>query len=218
MSETKLAPLSGVVFVLLLGVAALVVRNFTFMPPAERALEIFEDRWAIVGGAYLGALSTFFLLWFAGSLRSFLIAAERGKSRLGSLAFGGGVFAAVAVALGFVLLAAGAERLAVGGGLSGDAATTILDLSGVLTGNAAPFGFAAMLLATAIAVYRTRVMPVWVAWVSGLLAVGLLSPVNWAFLFAPLIWVPAMGIAVSLRLGKGEDDSADHPASTAVVG
>lgn len=209
MSESRLAPLSGVVFVLLLGAAALVVQNFTFMPPAEEALELFEDRWAIVGGAYLGALSAFFLLWFAGSLRSFLAASDSGETRLASLAFGGGVFAAAMVALSFVMLAAGAERLALGDGLSPDVATTILDLSGVITGNAAPLGFAAMLLATAIVVYRTKAMHVWVAWVSGLLALGLLSPVNWAFLFVPVIWVPAMGIALYRMGGAGEENPQD---------
>jgi len=199
MSESRFAPLSGVVFAALLIASTAVIRNFSFVPPADEALEIFDDRWSILTGAYLGMLSTFFLLWFAGSLWEFLQKSPTSIGRLTSTSLGGAVAAAATMLIGFVILNAGAERLAVQDALDPVAATTILDISGTILGNAAPIAFAVMIGAAGLAIYRSGVLPSWVAWASGAFAIGLASPFNWLFITLVIVWVAAMSVTISIK-------------------
>ena len=213
MRESKLSPLAGVVFVVLVTGAVAWIGNTSFMPSADEALDMFSNRSGVTGGAYLGALSAFFLLWFSGSLRSFLARAEGGTGRLAALAFGGGVFAAVCLALSFVILPAGAERFATAGGLDPIAATTLNDVSGMILGNAVPLGFAAMLLGTAIGAIRTRCLPAWAGWLSAIIAVGLLSPVNYIVLAGAVLWVAVVAVVLSRRIGTAAEAPQPVPAS-----
>ena len=90
MSRTeRIAPLSGVVFFLLFILAALLVNNYSYLPPAADLQSFFVDgatriEWA----GYLGAISSVFLIWFAGSVRHSLRQAEGTTGRLSAVVGG----------------------------------------------------------------------------------------------------------------------------------
>ena len=95
MWESRVAPLSGVLFgVLLLG-SFLVNPNTDFVPPAEEALAFFQagPRRALVS-AYLTLLSAAALIWFAASLFGWLRDHDDDGGRRAVLATSGGVLAA----------------------------------------------------------------------------------------------------------------------------
>ncbi len=145
-------------------------------------------------GAFLALLSVFFFLWFLGSVRSSLRVAEGGTGRLSAVAFGGGVAAAATMVVGYSATLAAAQRAGTTGGISADAATSLHDLAGVLVGNTAPVAFAVLVAAAALVALRTGVFPAWLAWVSVVLAVGLLTPLNYIFMGFALLWVLIVSI------------------------
>ncbi len=89
----SLAPLTGVVAVVLLIIAAIVFESGD--APDEAAapaayLDYFDDQTdSIIGGSLLFAFGLLFLLWFAGSLRAALARAEGESHRLSSLVLAG---------------------------------------------------------------------------------------------------------------------------------
>ena len=91
----RFAPLTGVVFVVLLVAGVVVINNYDYLPPAGEIESFYEDNSTMISvGAFLALLSVFFFLWFLGSVRSTLRIAEGGTGRLSAVAFGGGVAAA----------------------------------------------------------------------------------------------------------------------------
>jgi hypothetical protein len=63
--------LSGSLFAVLWLVSTALIGQNEYLPPAEFVSEYFSDKFGRISFAgYLGAVSTFFLLWFSGSLRS----------------------------------------------------------------------------------------------------------------------------------------------------
>lgn len=186
---TRKATLTGGAFTVLLIAAVLTMRNFEFLPSYSEALTFFEEGGrTITWGAFLGGFAGFSLVWFGAVLTNRI----RNSSSEAFLAIGGAVFAAVAMALGFMFLAAGAERTVLGGGIPPEVAAILYDLGSISVGNAAPFGFAALTAAVALA--GRGHFPTWFVWVSGLLTIGLVSPVNYAVAALILPWVPAAGV------------------------
>ncbi|MFB3049261.1 MAG: hypothetical protein ACE1Z9_03820 [Acidimicrobiia bacterium] len=191
----RFAPLTGVVFVVLLVAGVVVINNYDYLPPAAEIESFYEDSsTAISVGAFLALLSVFFFLWFLGSVRSTLRVTEGGTGRLSAVAFGGGVAAAAAMIVGYSATLAAAQRAGTTGGIGADAATSLHDLASVLVGNTAPIAFAVLVAATALVALRTGVFPAWLAWVSVVLAVGLLTPLNYIFMGFALLWVLIVSI------------------------
>lgn len=196
--------MAGVIFAILFVTAALVIDNYEFMPPAGEVAGFYQDDSArIMTGAYLGLLSTVFLILFCGSVYSAL--RERGAGAaslsLSMAAFGGGVFAAVFIAVGFVATIAGAERALLRGPIDPDAAAALFDLSS-LSSSGSAFGFALLLGGFAMRGLRAGFSR-WLIWSSGAIAVGLLSPVNYIVLGLLLLWVPLVAV---LLFRRGDDD------------
>ena len=70
---SRIAPLSGIVFVVVLVVGVVVINDYGYLPAPEKIRSFFEGEHTRIGiGAYVASLSAFFLIWFAGSLRSAL--------------------------------------------------------------------------------------------------------------------------------------------------
>ena len=193
MWESRVAPLSGVLFGVLLIASYLVDPNTDFMPPpAEIVSHIQDGPLSVMLGAYLRMLAAAALVWFAGSLHRSI---ERlGDGRLALLAFGGGVMAASLLTTGAAATVAAAERMMVTDSIDPGAAAALLDLAGIAVGNAAPIGFAILIGAAGIAISSVRERISWVGVVSIVIALGLLSPYGWVLLAAILVWVPAAGI------------------------
>lgn len=136
--------------------------------PVERALAYFlKFRTQLLAQSLLFVLSAGVLLWFIGSLRSFLSKAEQGTGRLSSVAFGAGI---LWVGLQLVLqstqaaLAMGAnpELPAALAGMMGDLGYALSVIAYV------PMGI--MLAAVAVVSWRFNAFPAWLAWLSAVAA------------------------------------------------
>lgn len=195
MWESRVAPLTGVLFAVLLISRFVVDGNTDFMPPEADIVAYLEDGPVrVMTAAYLGLLASGALLWFSGSLRKHLGTLDDDEGRLGSLAMGGGVATAAALAIGGAAIIAAAERVWVTGSIEPGAAATLFDLAGIVVGNGAPIGLGVLVGATGVAMLRSRHSPAWPGWASALIAIGLVSPFAWIVLAGALVWIPAMGI------------------------
>lgn len=193
MWESRVAPLSGVLFGVLLIASYLVDPNADFMPPPGDIVSHIQDGpLSVMLGGYLRMLAAAGLVWFAGSLHRSV--QRLGDSRLAQLAFGGGVMAASLIAIGSAATVAAAERMVVTDSIDPGAAAALFDLAGIAVGNAAPLGFAILIGAAGIAILRSSGSNSWIGWASIIIALGLLSPYGWVLLAAILVWIPAAGI------------------------
>lgn len=201
----RLTPLTGVVFVVLLVVGRFVaVGDPGWLGPADEITDWYTDNHTqVTVRSYLGVLAVFFFLWFVGSLRSFLRPAEGRTGRLSAVAFGGGVAAGALYLASFTMSLTAARRANEPGGIGEQAATMLYDLGGFLFSFAVPMALAVLMAAIAIVGFRTAVLPTWLAWVTAVIAVGLLSPVGWIVHRSVfLAWVLFMSVFLYLRGAK----------------
>lgn len=197
--EERLAPLDGIVAVVLWVAGVLVLQGPADQPARdaspERAREFFtEEEGAIFIGTFLVMVGTLFFLWFLGLVRTRLVAAEGGSHRLSSIAFAGGVATAVCLLLMAAIHAAGALT---NDNLSPEAAQVYLGIN-LAAFYAAEMSAAVFLLALGLASLGTQAFPGWLAWASIVIAVWAVIPlIGWA----ALLWAfPVWLIAVSLML------------------
>ena len=156
---------------------------YEYLPePTKVASTLEANSTRISTGGYGATVSVFFLLWFTGSLRSFLMSYEGGAGRLSSIAFAGGVAAGAMVLISSVVTLAAAQRVGQEAGINPDVATLAYDLSVSILGAGLPIAMAAMIAATAVVSLRMQALHPWFGWVSAALAIGLLTPYNWAVL------------------------------------
>ncbi|HZD22904.1 MAG TPA: hypothetical protein VE569_05810 [Acidimicrobiia bacterium] len=194
MWESRVAPLSGVLFGVLLIAGFVVNPNTDFMLPEGDIVAYFEDSpLRIMTGAYLGLLAAAALVWFSASLYKSIRRIDD-DGRLSLLAVSGGVFAAALVAAGGVATIAAAERVRVVGSIDPGVAAALFDIAGIALGNGAPIGLGVMIGAAGIAVLRTRSQSLSTAWVSLVIALGLISPYAWAVIAVAILWIAVVGI------------------------
>jgi len=151
----------------------------------------------ILVGALLWSIGVLFFIWFLGSLRSHLLAAEGGDGRLAKLAYGGGLVAAA-----IAMLIPAADEV---GALNKDH----IDASGAAVLHhfsdaffiATEYTLPILFVATAIVALRHAALPKWLAWLSVLIGVVLLiGPIGWAALiFATPIWTLIVSILLWRR-------------------
>lgn len=209
----RLAPLSGVIAVALVILGAVVISNYDYLPPAEKAANFMNGNpTRISTGAYIASISAFFLVWFAGSVRSGLIEKEGGSGRLSTIAFGGGVMAATAMGTSFSAILSAGLRAGAPGGISPIGAVTMYDFWGQVTGQMFAISLAVLIGATAVVSLRFGAFPGWFGWVSVLITIGLLTPFAYFVLFFAMVWLLAVSIWLYIRgRTKGESPAAvDH--------
>ena len=162
-------------------------------------------------GAYLSLLSLVFLLWFVGALRSNLRQTEGGTGRLSATAFGGGISVAAVLAVGFMLVGQAAARANSVEGLSPDVGIVFYDhYRATLVTTAV--GFAVLIGATAVIGLRTKKLPDWLAWASAIIAVGLITPVGFIFVYLALVWVFVTSIWLFVST-RSFDDPETEPSA-----
>jgi hypothetical protein len=152
-------------------------------------------------GAYLWVVGALFFLWFLTGLRSDLRRAEGGTGALSNLTFGAGVaFAAV-----WMVSAAALSSVAYAIEL-GDAPVSDPDLVRVLPATGGLLlllggGFAGLLVlvATSLAIFRTGVLPRWLAWLGIVAAIVLLFDVIYGNIFPFWTWVLVASIVMLRR-------------------
>ena len=196
-SWARYAPLAGLLAVALL-IASVVIGGDSVDAddPVGKVVAFWtvnEDDQRLA--AILGALSLIPLVWFLGSLFSTLRRAEGDSGRLSATAFGGGLvlvsFAAVDSALQF----AAADSV-------GDVPPYVTQTLSVLYGNFW-FGFAIgqclLMLAAALVILRTGVLPAWLGWVALVVGIASVTPVGF-FAFPVLgLWIAIVSVVLFRR-------------------
>jgi len=173
-------------------------------------------------GLTIIAVGLFFFVWFLGSLRAAIAAAEGGTGRLASIAYGAGLVSVAVLVVGLTATATAAFRPEeVDANL-----TRALNDFGVLIAGPAAAAFTALFAATAIAGYRHGALPAPIAGFSALsaitqpLAFGVVFTTSGAFAADGVLggYVPfvTFGIAIltaSWTLARGWTPSGGSGAS-----
>ncbi|MEK6251791.1 MAG: hypothetical protein AABM43_07580 [Actinomycetota bacterium] len=165
-----------------------------------------SNRVGVIVGVYVLMFLGLFLLWFASGLRQRLRAAEGPDGRLSDVALGGAIICVVLVWVGAFALAAVPAGQSFGGAppvSNADVARFLpqIGFGAILVGGM--FGAIALIDAASIVIYRTRVLPRWLAWLGFVCAVALLFGAVFLPMIALLIWLVATSIALS-RLSSTE--------------
>jgi hypothetical protein len=195
----RLAPLSGIAGVVLMLGGAFVSGLFMYLPEPD-VLSGFLNNNAgrVATGGYLGTLSAFFLIWFAGSLWEHLRRYDEGSGRISALALGGGVAGGLTLGIGFSMLLVAVGRVGTAAGLDPVAAVTLYDIYGTISGLAG-VGLGVMIVATAVGSLRHHAFPSWFGWISVLLALLLLSPAGYLGMYLAPLWIVVVGVWVYVR-------------------
>jgi hypothetical protein len=205
----KLAPLSGVVFVVLVAASTALINLYEYLPEAESLTTQMAGRASQIAlGGYLGLVGAFFLIWFAGSVYGRLREVEGGTGRLATLAFGGGALAGVLSAVSFVLVMIAGQRAGTPGGLDPVAAVTLYDAWGAIMGSAMPVMMAVLVGATAGVALQKGGFPAWFGWLSIAIAVGLVSPISYIVIGFGVLWVVVVSIWLTVRGTRGTAGAA----------
>jgi hypothetical protein len=199
----KFAPATGIVFFILAVLGFIVCEKDSpdFVDPGPKWATYFTDRNdAITWGGIVTMTAVFFLLWFLGSLTSTLGAAEGGDRRVTSIARAGGVAGATLLLVSSAITTVAGFRVDDQKGIADDLAAAYGDISTAMGFVAAPYAFAALAGGTAVVALRTGVLPMWLGWVSAVVAIGMLVPfISWALLLVFPLWVLIISILLLLR-------------------
>ncbi|HEY5728484.1 MAG TPA: hypothetical protein VIS72_00425 [Anaerolineales bacterium] len=198
----NLAPLSGIVMVGVLVTGHVLTGGFGgYQATAEKAIEsVNQDPTRVYVGTLLaGFYSVILLIWFAGSVFSALREREGGAGRLSTIAFGGGVVSAIALALGYGVVRQAVARAGIPGGLGFEAATVMHALYSVFLAGVLSVGLAAFIGATGIVSLRTQLFPTWLGWTSVAMAIGLMTPLHFIFEGLAIIWITIVSILLYQR-------------------
>jgi hypothetical protein len=192
----KVSPLSGVVAVALVVYGFVLIKPMDYFPTPERAAEIFNQnpgqlyRGALVGGFY----GVVFLLWFASVVFKRLSQGINGESFIPALALVGGIILAVGIMTANGLFWVAADRVRRTGGMRPESAVIYYDLIQIFLSNVITIGLMMLIGATGLGSLQTHLFPVWLGWISVILAIGLLTPFHYVFEVLGLIWVLAASI------------------------
>lgn len=204
-SRSSLAPLSGVVAVVLFVIGFIIFEVVGDTPDgdetAQQYLDYFRDEDGTIWiGAWIFLVGIVFFLWFLGTLRAALDRAEGGGGALARTAYAGGVGTALLVSASLGTQISGAIAADENDALDPAVAQTFWWAADGLS-VAATFFLAALYAATAVLAWRTRLLPRWFAVVTAIFAVASAIPfVGWGALFFALpLWIVFVALWLSLR-------------------
>jgi hypothetical protein len=195
----RLHPLAGVVAVVLFVVGIILAEaDRPDDDTPENLLAWFQaDADMILAGEVVFVIGVPFLIWFFGSLRVAFMAAEGATAHLTAIAYGSGLLASLSLLLQAAPMAQGALDE---GDLSAESAQTLVLLNSAFFG-AVEFSLVPMFVAAGLLALRTRVLPIWLGWVSLAIAVLLLIiPIGWAgVVWAFPLWTLIVSVLLYLR-------------------
>ncbi len=199
---TRLAPLTGVIAVVLAVIAGIVAgaEPPDADAPADEVVAFYVDEdSSLIAGSILTAYAALFLVFFAGALRVALRRAEA-QGGLSAFALAGGVI----MALGTLIFAGLDFTLAdTAGSLDPAAAQALHAISEQLFFPLA-IGLATLFLASGIAIVRGAALPAWLGWVAIVIGIVALTPAAFfAFLLAG-IWILVVSIWLAARPVAGQ--------------
>jgi hypothetical protein len=183
------SPLAGVVAVVLWIIGIVIAGDIENKDTGREILAQYNsDGNQILAAGLIWLIGTAFFIWFLGSLRSRLAAAEGPNAHFSATAFAGGIVASV-----FLMLIPTANMVGVDQkeGLDASAALAINKIGDIFWIGLL-YTAPVLLAATAVVALRTgAVLPRWLAWITLLMAIVMLVPVvGWAVIsFAFPIWI-----------------------------
>lgn len=201
---------AGIVAVLLWIVAVFVIESANSPDEGAAAAEFASyydaEAGTLLAGGVVWLLGSLFFLWFLGTLRAAVHAAEGGFARLTGIVFAGGL------ALGLFSMAiptpdiSGASTYYVDEETLEPAAAQAMNSLGDGFFVAAEYAAAFFLVAAGIAALRTRVLPAWLGWISLVLGVlTLIPPIGWAgLIFGLPIWIVLVSVLLGTRRAPAE--------------
>jgi hypothetical protein len=193
----RFAPLTGIVAVVLWVVGVILEGSTGYSEkdaPEEVLAVLQDDASTLIAAGVVFAFGVVFFIWFLGSLRAALFAAEGGVGRLSAIAYGSGMLAALSLILQIAPTVQGAFDEE---DLSPEAAQALQSVGEAAFGGT-EFTLLAMFLAVGVLILRTRVFGVWLGWVSLAIALVLaIVPIGWA----GVVWLfPLWTIVTSVLL------------------
>jgi hypothetical protein len=205
MIKERWTALSGIVFVVLMLTGAAFVID---LPKADASAQEIAGYLADSGnqtrnviGAYIWVLGGLAFLGFVAGLRSVLRRAEGEPGTLSSVVFGAGVvFTAVwSVAAATLAAVAYAVRFSDAPVSDPDIVRVLPQLGSLLLLLGGGFAGILVLLATSTLIFRTGVLPRWLAWLGIAIAPALLVDVTYMNILPFVGWVLVASIALLLR-------------------
>ena len=196
--------LSGAAAVVLAVLAAVLFNFYEYLPSGEEIADHLTDNATTIQIAgYLGVIAAFFMLWFAGTVKSVMRSHDE-DGRLTTIAMGGTVAAALGIALTFGLMIAAGARAGSDGGIGAAEAATFFDIYGTVFVSIGGVGTAALVMAFSVMALRTGLTPKWLAWVGVIVAIGSISPLGYiffAFAFAFVVGISIWAYLTASRAG-----------------
>lgn len=210
----RLAPLSGVLFFLLIVAAIIIFPEETPSADDSRAEVVkfwLEHDTDAVASSIVLALAAIPLVWFAGTLRAASRAAEGAEGRLSATAFAGAIILAAAIAIGATLqfaLAEAADDLP---------PVAIQTLSALSSDYFFPFliGIFLWLFATALVILRHGLLHAAFGWLAVVLAIVAITPAGFIGFIATPLWTLAVSIALYRKWNAPPTTPATSPGSPA---
>jgi hypothetical protein len=217
----RFAPLSGIVAVVLFVVGFILFEAVGDTPDDDATAEAYlsyfrEEDGSIWFGAWVFLVGIFFFLWFLGSLREAFARAEGAVGRLTSIAYTGGIGAALVFSSLLAVQISGAIAADEGDNLTPEAAQALWWVGDGFFFTTS-FFLAALYAASALITLRTRILPLWLGIVSAILALASLIPfISWATLiFATPIWTIIVSILLYVRRATPAAGAGGEPVGAA---
>lgn len=194
----RLAPLSGVLFFVLLAAAIIIFPDETPSADDSRAKVVkfwLEHDSDAVTSSIIIALAAIPLVWFAGTLRAASRVAEGGEGRLSATAFAGAIILAAALVIG------GTMQFVLGDAADDLPPVAIQTLSAASSDFFFPFlvGIFLWLFATGLVILRHGVLHAAFGWLAILVAIVAITPIGFVGFIASPVWTLAASIALYRR-------------------
>jgi hypothetical protein len=210
----RLAPLSGVLFFLLIAAAIIVFPDETPSVDDSRAKVVkfwLEHDSDAVASSIIFALAAIPLVWFAGTLRAASRAAEESEGRLSATAFAGAIILAAAIVIGATM------QFVLGDAADDLPPVAIQTLSAASSDFFFPFlvGIFLWLSATGLVILRHGVLHAAFGWLALLVAIVAITPIGFVGFIASPVWVLAVSIALYRRWNAPPTGPATTPTAPA---
>lgn len=206
---SRLAPLTGLVFVGLVAAAFAVGGNTPNSDAsAHHVVSFYEaNRHSQIASDFLLAYAALFGLFLAAALRSHL-RARSSSDGLIALGFAGMIVFAVGTATLAALDFAAAD---VPSKITPAAEQTLNVLSNDVF-FAFLIGLGVFLLGNGLAIARTKALPSWLGWIAVAGGIVAVTPIGWFVLFGLLGWTVVVSVLMFIREGRPQPPTTGTPA------
>jgi hypothetical protein len=202
-------PLTGVAFLVVLVVGFIVGGEPPDADsPAQEIVDHYVDnKDSVIAGAILTGVAATLLVFFAGSLRRALRAAEGPGGVLSAVAFAGAIIMAVGAAIDGTISFALAERA------DDIEPTAVQALQALWDNDFLPIavGAAVLLLASGLSIVRHGAVPRWLGWVAILLAIVSMTPLGFIGFLGGALWILIVSVFLTLGLRREAPGPAPGP-------